>query len=240
MKQHRLPKITLAGFALSRYACHVVFEERSLQTAFRLTSRDSSDPRWVRSRQALTEAILQLAAERPISSVSVAALTKRAGVNRATFYNHAKTPQALLQSVLRAELDERFDVFRLRLLDSKGHLSTVQDFGIRSLVNHVQERECVYRKSLERDQSDLVHLVLTDFLIDKARILMAEQQYRFFPQAPDTDFQREFAVHVGAAGLVGGIITWLRDAEHPSVEDFMAAYYLSLPDWFTMTGPAYS
>jgi AcrR family transcriptional regulator len=197
------------------------------------------DPRWVRSRQALTEAVLQLAAEQPISSVSVDALTKRAGVNRATFYNHAKTPQALLQSVLRAELDERFDAFHLRLLDSNGHLPKVQEFGIRSLINHVQERECVYRKSLERDPSDLVHLVLTEFLIDKARILMTEQQYRFSPAAPDTDFQREFAVHVGAAGLVGGIITWLQNPEHPSVEDFMTAYYMSLPEWFTMTGPAY-
>lgn len=183
---------------------------------------------------------MQLAAEQPVSSVSVHALTKRAGVNRATFYNHAKTPQALLQSALRAELDERFDVFRLRLLDSRGNLSTVQDFGIRALVNHVQERESIYRNSLEYDHCALVQLVLTDFLIDKARILMAENHYRFFPSAPETDFQREFAVHVGAAGLVGGIITWLRDAEHPSVEDFMAAYYVSLPDWFTMTGPAYS
>lgn len=215
-------------------------KQPSPRSAARLSQKDSSDPRWVRSREALTEAVLQLAEEQPISTVSVGTLTKRAGVNRATLYNHAKSPQALLEAFLLEELNDIFDVFHVRLLDSKGFLSPVQDFGIRSIAQHVQTRQCIYRRSLEHDHSELLHSVLTEYLIEKSKILMDERQYRFSGKAPANDFERDFAVHVACSGLVGGIITWLQASDNPSLDDFMNAYYVTLPQWFTMTGPAYS
>jgi len=218
----------------------VAFEQRPPTRSARLAPKDSSDPRWVRSRQALTEAVLALAAEQPIATVSVGVLTKRAGVNRATFYNHAKSPQALLQAVLLAELNSIFDVFHVRLLDSNGYISPVQDFGIRSIVEHVHTRQRIYRKSLEHDHADLLHSVLTGYLIEKSRILMDERQYRFSGKVPANDFEREFAIRAACYGLVGGIIAWLQESDEPRVDDFMGAYYVSLPQWFTMTGPSYS
>src|SRR3546814_18051435 len=47
-----------------------------------------------------------LAAERDITTASVSELTRRAGVNRSTFYAHADTPVELLTRVLAAELDD--------------------------------------------------------------------------------------------------------------------------------------
>jgi len=202
-------------------------------------TQEATDPRWVRSRQALAEAALSLAQEQPITSVSVHALAKRAGVNRATFYNHAETPLAFLSSVLRAELDEIFDVFHLRLMDRHGYISQVQDFGIRSIVEHVRARQCVYRNSLANENTNLIHSVLARYLIEKSAVLMHEGQYRFQSQSPRNEFEKSFAVHAACAALVGGIITWLRDSDDPQVDDFMNAYYVSFPAWFTMTGPAY-
>ncbi|MGW3290351.1 TetR/AcrR family transcriptional regulator [Streptomyces sp. NPDC001002] len=46
------------------------------------------DRRVLRSRAALEAALRELVAERDLSQVSVADLTKRAGVNRSTFYEH--------------------------------------------------------------------------------------------------------------------------------------------------------
>ena len=50
------------------------------------------DPRIARTAQACQGAIVELAAERPISQVTIADLAKGAGVTRATFYNHYTTP----------------------------------------------------------------------------------------------------------------------------------------------------
>ncbi|MER5931152.1 TetR/AcrR family transcriptional regulator [Streptomyces sp. NPDC002054] len=46
------------------------------------------DPRAARTRAALRQALLAECAERPLASVGVAALVRRAGVGRATFYVH--------------------------------------------------------------------------------------------------------------------------------------------------------
>jgi AcrR family transcriptional regulator len=202
-------------------------------------TQGASDPRWMRSRKALAEAALSLAQEQAISSVSVNALTKRAEVNRATFYNHAESPQALLSSVLREELDEIFDIFHLRLLDSHGYLSKVQDYGIRSIVEHVKKHQCIYRNSLAGENNSLLHSVLAQYLIEKSLVLMSESQYRFSSAQPSNDFEKTFAVRAACAALVGGITTWLNDFDDPQVDDFMRAYYVSFPAWFTMTGPAY-
>ncbi|MDL5205521.1 TetR/AcrR family transcriptional regulator [Streptomyces sp. ALI-76-A] len=52
-------------------------------------SRDGAgDPRAARTRERLRRALLDECAERPLSEVGVAALVRRAGVGRATFYVH--------------------------------------------------------------------------------------------------------------------------------------------------------
>ncbi len=63
------------------------------------------DARIVHTTAALREAILRLAADRPVSSITVADVTRAAGINRATFYSHAVSPGSLLADALTPELD---------------------------------------------------------------------------------------------------------------------------------------
>jgi AcrR family transcriptional regulator len=58
-------------------------------------SRDLQDPRTARTRARLRQALLDECAERPLADVSVAALVRRAGVGRATFYLHYGDLEAL-------------------------------------------------------------------------------------------------------------------------------------------------
>ena len=64
---------------------------------------DRIDPRITRTTQVLTQAIVDLAAQRPVSRISVAELAGRAGVTRATFYNRYGSPLELLIQVLYAD-----------------------------------------------------------------------------------------------------------------------------------------
>lgn len=53
------------------------------------------DPRAQRTRASLRAAVLDLAAERDLSAITVSAVAKRAGLNRATFYLHYPDVDAL-------------------------------------------------------------------------------------------------------------------------------------------------
>ncbi|MDX3854495.1 TetR/AcrR family transcriptional regulator [Streptomyces sp. AK02-01A] len=54
-----------------------------------------SDPRAARTRARLRQALLDACAERPLEEIGVAALVRRAGIGRATFYLHYPDLQAL-------------------------------------------------------------------------------------------------------------------------------------------------
>lgn len=60
-----------------------------------MTPVEGADPRTVRTRDRLRRALLDECAERPLDQVSVAALVRRAGVGRATFYLHYEDLRAL-------------------------------------------------------------------------------------------------------------------------------------------------
>jgi AcrR family transcriptional regulator len=66
---------------------------------------DRIDPRIIRTVQAFRRAIVELASKRPVSQITVAELAERAGVTRATFYNHFSSPVELLIQVLLADLE---------------------------------------------------------------------------------------------------------------------------------------
>ncbi|MEY9965162.1 AcrR family transcriptional regulator [Streptacidiphilus sp. MAP12-16] len=55
----------------------------------------AGDPRTARTRAALRRALLEECAERPLEDLTVAALVRRAGLGRATFYLHYPDLQAL-------------------------------------------------------------------------------------------------------------------------------------------------
>ena len=66
------------------------------------------------TKRALTQALVQLVQERPVSKISVKELCERADVNRSTFYAHFRNPHDLLQSI---ENDARIET-----ADSSGRL----------------------------------------------------------------------------------------------------------------------
>jgi AcrR family transcriptional regulator len=58
-----------------------------------------SDARVVRTREALREAMIELAAELPLEAITVRAIAARAGVGYATFFRHYVDKEALLADV---------------------------------------------------------------------------------------------------------------------------------------------
>ena len=72
-----------------------------------MSSKQSQDPRAIRSRRWLQESLLALIEEKPYQTITVTDITERAEISRPTFYLHYGSKDELLLSCL----DNMFDQF---------------------------------------------------------------------------------------------------------------------------------
>lgn len=200
----------------------------------RLRLKSQADPRWTRSRNALREAVLELAATQPVSEISVRSLTKQAGVDRSTFYNHAASPQELLRDILREEIDDIYNAFVHDFAESRHAPHEAQERGFRAVLSHLKSRADIYRASLLNDGNDLVMRVIGVQFVEKAQDMFNEHNYPIERAAEVTEFERDFGSRVAALGMVGGITSWLLEDPALDEDTFVSSYYRFMPNWFTM------
>ena len=186
------------------------------------------DPRKQRSRERLYAAALTLAADQPISSLTVTQIADAAGVHRSTFYEHADSTQGLIEAALTAELD----VLRSDLMKDRADAATAVATVTEGVLHHILRHVDIYRRELA-DGGGALHAMLsrhfrgtTETLLDRGRVEIA------VPVADATAASvSDAAARFLADGTVGIIDGWLR---HPSprVEDFLRVYLALLPDWW--------
>lgn len=186
------------------------------------------DPRKQRSRDRLYAAALALAAERPISTLTVTQLADAAGVHRSTFYEHADSPEALVEAALTAELD----VLRDELMKDRSDAATAVATVTAGVLQHILRHVDIYRRELSDGGGEL-HAMLsrhfrgtTEILLERGRVAI-EVPVDGAPAAVVADAAARFL----ADGTVGVIDGWLRHPQ-PRVEDFLRVYLALLPDWW--------
>lgn len=186
------------------------------------------DPRALRSREHLAAAILSLASERDIETLTVAQVATAAGINRSTFYQHAVSPMALLRSVLSAELD----VVRAENLEASGDVAVALGELARGVVRHVDSRRRVYRQGLESDGGvAALHSMLAAHFEHSALLLIEHRNIsvrgltgRKVPTAMMARFL--------AYGVVGAFETRILEDVPRSEEDFMEDLRALMPHWW--------
>ncbi|EPB9494521.1 TPA: TetR/AcrR family transcriptional regulator [Pseudomonas aeruginosa] len=162
------------------------------------------DARFIRTKLALRQAILELAAEFDVSTLSVSAVTRYAQINRATFYAHAESPGSLLIDVLSEELDamRKRNVARVK---EHGRLSgNSARQAMEEIINHVVLREAIYSNHAKSLLS--VRAVLVKHVELSVREVL-EQGYSTAPVSG------EMAVLILsgfiANGVIGAVEAWL-------------------------------
>jgi AcrR family transcriptional regulator len=68
----------------------------------------SSDPRSIRARKAITQALIDLLKVKPYGKITITDISESAGFARHTFYNHYETKEELLNSIIDSILGEYF------------------------------------------------------------------------------------------------------------------------------------
>ncbi len=195
------------------------------------------DARQIRSRAALASAILDLATERPVDSLTVSEVAERAGVHRSTFYEHDTSPMELLQSVLRGELDA------LR----EQHLRVAGDANVAAAVTavteavlqHVDRYDVIYRRGLGADSgSGSLHAMLSEHFQESSRQLQQRDSFSV-PLAIDgmsVDDIRESVAHYVAGGAVGAIEVWLTTPKPRRTRPFLELFAALVPSWWPIIG----
>ena len=198
------------------------------------------DPRAERTCAALRRAVLDLAAERPIESVSVAEVARAAGITRGSFYNHASSPVDVLIEILGGELEVAGKTF---VEDAEILGISRRDALERSIIcawRHIDEHRDIYRSGLDAQLSPALHLVLTTHFHAQLRRLLGGVVSSAEPEASpaERDLMHSLYAAHAAHGAVGIIETWLRFEDPPDHEVLLRAMIGAVPEWWLAAGDA--
>ena len=188
---------------------------------------DRTDPRIARTDQALTQAIVELAAQRPVSQITVADLADRAGVTRATFYNRYTSPLQLLIQVLYADLDRGHQREEARRAEGWYSATQLLRLATGDVADHVDRFRAVYQHALHDPADDGVYEALVRHFTDYGLAFIARSAH---PGLPGANHQviAQFVAH----GFAGAIKAWLGD-DSVTRTDLVDAAVACAPVWWT-------
>jgi AcrR family transcriptional regulator len=191
-----------------------------------------ADARSDRTLAALGATIVALASERPLSTITVSDLAKAAGINRATFYDHFRSPGDLLAEVLRPDLD----ALRARdaTLRAANELSTEQIFQIAlvGVAEHVERFRDIYRLALPDPHDNVTHHILVAHFDESIRQRLALNDLQGKTVADAPPLNHAVAARFLAHGFVGAIEAWLED-DSVSRGELIESITQSAPAWWT-------
>ena len=176
------------------------------------------DPRVLRTRRLLQDAVLKLVCERPMDEVTVGDIAERATVNRTTFYQHYRDTETLLADALDNQFAER-------LASQMNDPDAVKDFD-----PNQPPRELVVYFELVADNAALYRKVLTDsastVAITRLRGGVKALLERSIEVCGDfggptagATIPPEIAVAVVAEAIIGAVLAWLSVDPLPPASD---------------------
>lgn len=158
------------------------------------------DPRQIRTKTALTSALLRLLEDEALSSISIAALCQEAGVHRTTFYKHASSIEGFAVDMVTRELDAAATVSRPNADPLDAYQQAMVD-----VLRHVAEERALYRPLLASKWGAALRLAISERMQNRTRIALDVFAAQDGVTVPD---YRDEIVAFVTGGLVGSIVLW--------------------------------
>ncbi|RIJ77039.1 TetR/AcrR family transcriptional regulator [Nakamurella silvestris] len=193
----------------------------------------SMDPRTTRSRTALVAAVYRLASSRDISEITVAEITREAGLTRDTFYRHASDPVDLLATALHAELAVDMAGFHRLPATGNGDGTSVFTEPTRALLTHVAAHASVYRQSAGGRLGDRLRAVLMETARDILASHLRGHPEIAPPQLPADDPRAfDMVVAYAAGGTIAAVETWLAHGDITDIDQAVGIILSAAPQWW--------
>ena len=174
------------------------------------------DPRVVRTRQFLRDAMVALIGKKGFNAITVQDIAERAGVNRATFYLHYKDKNDLLIKSLRDALDELIADITPPLPGEASPADNALE-PILQVFNHVARHADFYQVMLGADGVPSFIAWVREYIEEIALKWFAVLQ----PDAAKIVVPVEIIVNYLSGAYIGVIIWWL-DHNRPHSPEYMA------------------
>lgn len=131
-----------------------------------------TDPRVIRTRQMLRDALISLILEKGYDSITIQHITDAAGLRRATFYLHYKDKEELLISILQSTFDELVEQ-----LSSLGSPLLPENQYTMNLImfQHAQANSRLYVSILGGYGAATITRYVRDYLTEKFAVDLGER-----------------------------------------------------------------
>lgn len=190
--------------------------------------RKGVDARILRTQEQLRLAVLEIAESHEINSVSVTTLSRMAGINRTTFYQHAASPAELLTDVLTQEIAGIAQTHMGAILADPGDMREPLWIGMRALVDYLVSREAIYRRHL-RSAAPSMHGMLAA-QIEKGALLLFKKEV--LGALSNDSVAWSIAASHYAHGVAAALLKWL-DHGPPYDRDLLEKVLAAgLPAWY--------
>ena len=188
---------------------------------------DHTDPRIIRTAQACRHAIVELASQRPVTQITVAELADRAGITRATFYNHYGSPLELLIEVLMTDLEGAHQLEEERRGEGSYSAAQMLRLTIADVADHIERFASLYQLALHEAADGAVYEALVRHFVDYGLAFIARSDNPDLPNA-----NHRVVAHFVAHGFAGAIKAWLGD-DAVTKEDLIDAAVACAPAWWS-------
>jgi len=176
-----------------------------------------TDPRVIRTRQMLREALIDLIVERGYDALSIQDIADKAGLRRATFYLHYRNKEELLLSMMRDTVDQLIQKIKGSVTEPWGEEHEYQEARI--TFEEVQEKANLFRAILSGQGAAQVTRDLRDYIASGIRDHHLPQPNSPGVSAPAVPV--EVLANYMAAVKLNMVIWWL-EKDMPYTPDEMA------------------
>lgn len=187
-----------------------------------------TDARIVRTRASLRSATLELAAQKPVTEITVSELAAAADINRVTFYKHYASPAEALSEALHSELDATREAVLTKQAAGDCNKSDALMCGVDLILEHVARHRRLYELSVTAKDDGAVPWALSEHFSGTIKMYLEQR-------AADLDCNGQYDVDIVAgffgAGLVGAMFTWVQAGETDPAP-LIDAVNRVLPTWW--------
>ena len=172
-----------------------------------------SDPRSIRTRDLLRDALMKLVVEKHFAGLTVQDVTSQAGLNRTTFYLHYIGLHELLEDCARTLFEQmRSDIYGNKALPFRGDGTTLVPY-VESVFRHLEQYEKFYRAMLGRQGDPLFRGLFQELLSELIFEPITAQTLK-----DDSNPHLEMNLRFFSAGFAGVAAWWVEKGRPISVE----------------------